>query len=180
MQRIHVDTILPTDAERVWRAMKQIPTFLYVCRGLFGVPALAGRTEPFGAGYHGSGWLFAFHVIPAYRHTIEVLEVDDATCTIRTHEYGGVLKSWDHTLHVEPGAEHTCRYSDTVEIDAGRWTGIVVVLARGIYAYRHRRWRKLVCRHLSEGRCGSAEAKSGLGAGGRGGEVHAAVGHLDD
>ena len=149
MQRIHLETILPADTERVWQAMQQVPVFLYVCRGLFGAPALAGRTEPFHAGESGTGWLFAFHVIPAYRHTIEVLEVDGVTRTVRTHEYGGVLRSWDHTLHVEPLAEGTCRYSDTVEIDAGRLTGLVVLLARGIYAYRHRRWRKLVRKHMS-------------------------------
>ncbi|CRZ19111.1 hypothetical protein [Mycolicibacterium neworleansense] len=171
MQRIHVETILPTDTERVWQAMQQVPTFLYVCRGLFGVPALAGRTEPFQAGDRGTGWLFAFHVIPAYRHTIEVLDVDGATRTIRTHEYGGVLRSWDHTLHVEPVTDRSCRYSDTVEIDAGRLTSVVVALARGIYAYRHRRWRRLVDKHMSE---------AGLGAGGGRGQVDAAEHHLDD
>lgn len=149
MQRIHVETILPADTDRVWQAMQQVPTFLYVCRGLFGVPALAGRTEPLEAGDRGTGWLFAFHVIPAYRHTIEVLDVDDATRTIRTHEYGGVLRSWDHTLHVEPVTDQSCRYSDTVDIDAGPLTSAVAALARGIYAYRHRRWHKLVDRHMS-------------------------------
>lgn len=170
MQRIHVETILPADTERVWQAMQQVSTFLYVCRGLFGVPALAGRTEPFQAGDRGTGWLFAFHLIPAYRHTIEVLEVDDGTRTIRTHEYGGVLRSWDHTLHAEPVTDQSCRYSDTVEIDAGRLTSAVVMLARGIYAYRHRRWRKLVDRHMSE---------AGLGAGGRRGQVDPSEDHLD-
>ncbi|OBJ96061.1 hypothetical protein A5638_18900 [Mycolicibacterium fortuitum] len=170
MQRIHVETILPADTARVWQAMQQVPTFLYVCRGLFGVPALAGRTEPFQAGDRGTGWLFAFHVIPAYRHTIEVLDVDDTTRTIRTHEYGGVLRSWDHTLHVEAVTGHSCRYSDTVEIDAGRLTFVVTVLARGIYAYRHRRWRKLVAKHMSE---------TGLRAGGRRDQVDSAPDHVD-
>ena len=174
MQRVHVETILPTEADRVWLAMQQVPTFLYVCRGLFGVPLLAGRTEPFRAGESGTGWLFALHLIPAYRHTIEVLEVDDATRTVRTHECGGVLRSWDHTLHVEPVADGVCRYSDTVEIDAGRCTRATVLLARGIYAYRHRRWRKLVRKHLAE-----SISEPGLGAGRRGGDVGAAADHLD-
>ncbi|MGV9797898.1 hypothetical protein ACWDTP_07545 [Mycobacterium sp. NPDC003449] len=106
----------------------------------------------------------------AYRHTIEVVDVDPAIRTIRTREHGGVLRRWDHTLHVEPVADGTCRYSDIVDIDAGPLTGMVVVLARGIYAYRHRRWRKLVRKHLSE---------PGLGAGGRGGEVRTAGDHLN-
>ncbi len=50
-------------------------------------------------------------------------------------------------------------------------TSVVVMLARGIYAYRHRRWRKLVDTHMSE---------AGLGAGGRRGQVDSAEDHLDD
>lgn len=146
MRTVHVETTLPTSAERVWSAMLSPATFLYVCKGLFGFPALAGRTESLRTGERGTGWLMAFHVIPAYRHTIEVTEVDEATGTIRTREHGGVLKAWNHTLHVEALQADSCRYSDTVDIDAGFLTGAVVVIANGIYRYRQRRWRKLVRR----------------------------------
>jgi hypothetical protein len=157
---INVSTELPTDADRVWAAMKQPTTFLYVTRGLFGMPALARRSEPVRAGEAGSGWLFAFHVVPAYRHTIEVVEVDDETRTLRTHEHGGVLRRWDHVLHAEPASEGRsggtppagsgprCRYTDTVTIDAGRLTSVVAAMAVGIYRYRQRRWHRLVRKHL--------------------------------
>ena len=148
MRTIHVETILPTDADRVWPAMLSPVTFLYVCKGLFSVPALAGRSEALRLGERGTGWLFAFHLIPAYRHTIEIAEVDHAGRTLRTHEHGGILKAWNHTLHVEPIDEHSSRYSDTVDIDAGIATVCVAALARGIYRYRQRRWRKLVRQHM--------------------------------
>jgi hypothetical protein len=152
MRTIHLETTLPTTAERVWPAMLSPATFLYVCKGLFGVPALAGRTESFREGERGTAWLFAFHVIPAYRHTIEVLDVDAATRTIRTHEHGGLFRAWNHTLHVEPIDDRTCRYSDTVDIDAGSATALVILVANVIFRYRQRRWRKLVRQHLlSEG-----------------------------
>jgi hypothetical protein len=146
VRTVHVETTLPTGADRVWSAMLSPATFLYVCKGLFGFPALAGRTESLRQGERGTGWLMAFHVIPAYRHTIEVTEVDEATGTIRTREHGGVLKAWNHTLHVEALQADSCRYSDTVDIDAGLLTGAVVAIASGIYRYRQRRWRKLVRR----------------------------------
>ncbi|WP_156297570.1 hypothetical protein [Mycobacterium paragordonae] len=146
MRTVHVETTLPTSADRVWSAMLSPATFLYVCKGLFGFPALAGRTESLRTGERGTGWLMAFHVIPAYRHTIEVTEVDEATGTIRTREHGGALKAWNHTLHVEALQADSCRYSDTVDIDAGLLTGAVVAIANGIYRYRQRRWRKLVRR----------------------------------
>jgi hypothetical protein len=102
MRTIHLETTLPTSADRVWRAMQSPVTFLYVCKGLFAVPVLSGRAEPLRAGERGTGWLFAFHVVPAYRHTIEVIDVDEPTQTIRTHEHGGVLRAWNHTLKVLP------------------------------------------------------------------------------
>ena len=148
MRTVHVETVLPTDADRVWPAMLSPVTFLYVCKGLFGVPALSGRSESLRLGERGTGWLFAFHLIPAYRHTIEIAEVDEAGKTVRTHEHGGILKAWNHTLHVEPIDEHSSRYSDTVDIDAGVATVFVAAVARGIYRYRQRRWRKLVRRHM--------------------------------
>lgn len=149
MRTVHQETILPTNANRVWSAMLSPATFRYVCKGLFVFPALAGRAEPLRPGDCGTGWLYAFHVIPAYRHTIEVVEVDRESRTIRTREHGGVLKAWNHTLHVEPIDEHACRYSDTVAIDAGILTGVVAAAADGIYRYRQRRWRKLVRQHLT-------------------------------
>jgi hypothetical protein len=89
-------------------------------------------------------------VVPAYRHTIEVVAVDEEERTIRTHEHGGVLRRWDHVLHTEPlgGDEARCHYSDTVTIDAGRLTAVVAALAVGIYRYRQRRWHRLVRKNL--------------------------------
>jgi hypothetical protein len=64
MRTIHLETTLPTSADRVWRAMQSPVTFLYVCKGLFAVPALSGRAEPLRAGERGTGWLFAFTPYP--------------------------------------------------------------------------------------------------------------------
>jgi hypothetical protein len=148
VRTVHLETILPTDADRVWSAMLSPVTFLYVCKGLFSFPALSGRSEALHAGDRGTGWLFAFHLIPAYRHSIEIVEVDQAGKTVRTREHGGILKAWNHTLHVEPIDERSSRYCDTVDIDAGVATAFVAALAMGIYRYRHRRWRKLVRRQM--------------------------------
>jgi hypothetical protein len=148
VKTIHVETELPTDAERVWRAMKHPASFLYVCRGLLGIPALEGRTEPMVEGEEGTGWLFLFHVIPLSRHTIHLVDVDEESRSLRSREHGGILRAWNHTLHVEPLGTQRSRYSDTVEIDAGMLTRAVARIAVVIYRYRQRRWRRLVRKHL--------------------------------
>lgn len=43
MQTVEVSTQLDADAERVWTAMQHPTTFRYVCHGLIGIPAPAGR-----------------------------------------------------------------------------------------------------------------------------------------
>lgn len=149
MQRVHVETILPTDADTVWQAMQYPVTFLYVVRGLFGMPALAGRSAPLKVGERGTGWLFAFHLFPVYRHTLEIVGADESTRTITTREHGGVLKAWNHTLSVQEIDQRHCRYSDTVDIDAGLLTPVAVRIARGLFAYRQRRWHRLGARHLT-------------------------------
>jgi hypothetical protein len=149
MQTIEVTTELEADADLVWAAMQHPTTFLYVCRGLFGVPALAGRSVPFRQGESGTGWIFAFHVLPLHRHTIELAEVDESTRTLRSHEHGGVVRAWNHTLHVEPVGERRSRYSDTVDIDAGLLTAVVARVAVSICRYRQARWRRLARKQLS-------------------------------
>jgi len=148
VQTIEVSTELEAEAERVWSAMQHPTTFRYVCRGLIGIPALAGRSDPFRVGEEGTGWLFLFHVIPMSRHTILLAEVDGDTRTMRSREHGGVLRAWNHTLHVEPLGDGRSRYTDTVEIDAGPLTTAVARLAVGIFRYRQARWRRLARRHL--------------------------------
>jgi hypothetical protein len=145
---VHIETELPTDVERVWDALRHPASFSYVTRGVVGFSALAGRTDVLWEGESGTGWLLLFHVIPLSRHTITIVEVDHATRTLRTEEHGGLLRTWNHSLHVEPLRERTCIYSDTVDIEAGVLTGVVAWAAVLIYRYRQRRWHKLVHRYL--------------------------------
>jgi hypothetical protein len=148
VRTIHIETNLPTDADRVWQAMQHPASFSYVCRGVIGLPALAGRTEPMHEGELGTAWLLLFHVIPLSHHTIHLVKVDPANRTMQSREHGGMLRQWNHTLHVEPISPRTCRYRDTVEIDAGPLTPIVARASIWIYRYRQRRWHKLVRKHL--------------------------------
>jgi hypothetical protein len=85
------------------------------------------------------------------RHTIEVVELDEASRTVRTQERGGLLRSWRHTLHVVPITATRCRYSDTVELDAGALSPLVAGFTRVLFGYRHRRWQ----RPVRSGRAGS-------------------------
>jgi hypothetical protein len=43
---IHVETELPTNDDKVWEAMKQPASFLYVTRGLVGFPPSPAAPTP--------------------------------------------------------------------------------------------------------------------------------------
>ena len=85
--------------------------------------------------------------IPANRHTIKLVRIDDAARIAHTNEHGGALNAWNHTLEVEPLTDTTCRYTDSIEIDAGALTPIAHAIAGALFAHRQRRWQKLAGRH---------------------------------
>jgi len=146
---ITVESIVRAGADRVWDALRYPGTFLYVTRGLLGFPSLVGRTAPFELGEADSGMLMLFHVLPLSRHHIHLVEMDPATMTMRTEERGGLIRSWQHTLHVEAIDARSCRYTDTVVVDAGPFTAALAVSAEWLFRYRHLRWARLARRQLS-------------------------------
>jgi hypothetical protein len=50
---------------------------------------------------------------------------------------------WCHRITVEPAGAARCRYTDEVEIGAGRLTGLVRALASGFFRWRQHRWQRL-------------------------------------
>jgi hypothetical protein len=145
---VALTTELAAPAPRVWGALQYPGTFLHVCRGVLGFPALEGRTDPFRVGEEGRGWLLLFHVIPLSIHRIRLVELDEHTMTMRTEEGGGLLRTWNHTLHVDPLGPTRSSYTDTIDLDAGALTPVVARVATWLFRYRQMRWRRLARRHL--------------------------------
>lgn len=82
-------------------------------------------------------------VLPLWRHTVRVAHADPENLVAVTEEHGGPVRMWRHRLTAVPLGPDRCRYTDEVEIDAGRLTGASRVVARLLYRYRHRRWAAL-------------------------------------
>ena len=140
LKTIRRSTDLPIPADEAWALVQRADTFTYVTKPLLGVrdplPETLGEGETLTLRLKILG-------IPANRHTLHLTEVDDATKTIRTNEHGGALKTWSHTIHVEPTGDATCHYTDVIELDAGALTPIAYPIVNAFFAHRQRRWRKL-------------------------------------
>jgi hypothetical protein len=126
----------------VWETVQQVDTLRYITRGLLGFRPLGPVPERISDGDVIRVRLMFFHVIPAWRHEIRIVRVDQAQRRIETAEHGGGVRTWNHVIAVEP-APAGSRYTDAIEIDAGALTPLVAGYAKLFYRYRQRRWRRL-------------------------------------
>jgi ligand-binding SRPBCC domain-containing protein len=138
-----VSTALQASPERVWDAVKKVDTFRYITRGALGVEPLGPVPERFAEGDQIALRLKLFHVIPAGKHEIRIMRVDEQARRIETNEGGGAVKQWNHVIAVDPDGNRGVRYSDTIEIEAGPLTPVMAGYAHLFYRYRQRRWRRL-------------------------------------
>lgn len=137
-----VETELPRSAENVWRALLKRDTFLYITRGILGFRGTERWPEVFREGMEIRTRLVFFHLVPAWKHTLRVIEVDEEKLTLASEESGGPIQRWNHRIWVESIAQDRCRYTDEIEIKAGLFTVLIWAYAHAFYRYRQSRWRR--------------------------------------
>ena len=140
---VRVSTDLDISAGLAWETVKKPETFQYVVRGIMGVRLLDEIPEDWGEGLTVRVRLFFFHVIPAWKHEIRIVRIDEAAHEIYTNERGGPVRHWNHRIKIDPGSAGRCRYTDEIEIHAGPLTPLTGATTHMIFRYRQRRWRKL-------------------------------------
>lgn len=143
MAAVERSTLLVASADAVWAAVKTPAAFRKVTRGLLVMPVIRGRQDDWREGETVVGWVFLFGFLPFARHHLHIASIDDATRTLRSREFGGLIRVWNHDIEVTPIDAVRCRYRDRIEIEAGILTPAIVVYARWFYWMRQRRWRSL-------------------------------------
>ena len=130
----------------VMAAVQRVDTLRRLTRGLLAIDPAGDTPLPERWPTDGSAVVMRvrpFHLPVGWRHSIRVVEADAAGGRIRTEEGGGVVRRWSHTIGVQPLTARRCRYSDTIEIDAGGLTLPIWAWASIFYRVRQRRWRRL-------------------------------------
>ena len=138
-----IDTYLPASAEKVWRTLLRRDTFLHITRGMLGFRGSDAWPERFWEGTVIHTRLLFFHAIPGWMHTLTVVHVDRENLVLTSEESGGIVKTWNHRIRVEPQNDDHCRYTDEIEIEAGPFTPLIWAWAHVFYRYRQHRWRRL-------------------------------------
>jgi hypothetical protein len=154
---IRLSTDLDIPADLAWETVKKPETFRYVVRGFLGVRQLDEIPEDWGVGLTVRVRLFFFHVIPAWKHEIRIVRLDEDAREIYTNEHGAFVRQWNHLIKVDPAGAERCRYTDQIEFRAGIFTPSVWLFTQTIFRHRQRRWRKLA-RSLRVQHAASAQA----------------------
>jgi hypothetical protein len=145
--RVHVSTWLPCSVQQAWEAIQSSALLLEVSPRLGDPSTLYQSSVP-------ERWTEASQIIlqlPWFgRRTIQVVQVDDRAHVIETRERDSVVRRWNHRMEVKPASESGCWYSDTVDIGAGVYTLPVYLMAEYMYRYRHRGWKKVAKRLMSD------------------------------
>lgn len=149
---VRVTTRLPVSADLAWEAVKRVDTLRYITRGLLGFRVEGDPPERVAEGETYRMRLLFFGVLPAWRHEIHVLRLDDAGREIRTDERGGPVRAWRHRITLDDEGWGSTRYVDEIEIAAGPLTPLVWAYAQVFYRYRQRRWRRLARKLAAAGR----------------------------
>jgi hypothetical protein len=83
-------------------------------------------------------------IVPLGWWRIRVVARDDASMRLKSEESGVLVRRWAHEIVIEALSPSTSRLTDTIEIDAGVLTPLVVRFARAEYAARHVARKRLV------------------------------------
>lgn len=135
MRRVVVEHAYAVEAARLWDLVTDYGALAHVMRGLASFQGLPpGRTE---TGQVLEVQVSLFGKLPWQPYHMEVLDCDDRAMVLRSSERGVGVKSWHHTLRVEPVGDG-CRVRDVIEIEAGLMTPVFALWARYMYRARHK------------------------------------------
>lgn len=141
---VKVHTQPPTSADYAWRVLSRHDTFPYAARGAFGYTDAERWPEEVHEGQEIQTRILFFHLIPAWRHHLRLVRVDEKRREILFQERGGFIGAWNHRIHIEPENTVRCRYTDEIEIRAGIVTPLAWAFAHLSLRYRQLRLRRLI------------------------------------
>lgn len=121
-------------AEDVWALATDLDALKEIMKGVVTFQGL-----PSGRVYQGQKitvQVSLFGQLPPQPYFMEVLKCDDDAMILQSSETGAGVKSWRHTLTVEPLPSGS-RLRDFIEIEAGWMTPAFALWARFLYRKRH-------------------------------------------
>lgn len=73
-----------------------------------------------------------------------MISIDHNKLIMRDNGYSKLIKKWDHTISLKDIGNGKTLYADTIDINAGALTILVVLFAHVFYRWRQKRWNRLI------------------------------------
>jgi hypothetical protein len=134
--RIVVAADYPVAAAMLWQAAVRYDVLERMMSGPF-----VRVTCPPGEEQVGHDLTLVFRLfgrVPFGRWRLKVTQRDDTRRRLVSEESGLFVQSWRHEIAVDALSANTSRLTDTIDIDAGVLTSLIVRFARREYTRRHR------------------------------------------
>lgn len=142
--RVTVISLLPAPIEKCWDLLKKTSTLIFVAEGVMTYDGAPDLPPEWTVGIPGVNLLPRLHGKLQGDHFVTVTEVNNNDGRIVTSEYGGDITAWNHTMQLREVGPNLCRYTDTIEIQAGWRTPLIWLFANYFYRHRHKRWQALI------------------------------------
>jgi hypothetical protein len=146
---ITLSSIFPAVPERIWPLLIRIDTLRYIAfpYAVFSLVDDAKVTE-WRKGETLRFRLRVFGFIPLGIHSIRAEEMNRDAFIIRSHEGNRFVPVWNHTITLKPAGPNSTEYTDTIELDAGLLTGVVLIWSTAFYRHRQKKWIKMLTSEL--------------------------------
>ena len=148
--KVDVSTVLDCSAAKAWDEVQKSSLLVYVIWPLARVvPTGAPFPERWSEGLTIQCKSFVFGLIPIGVRTLRFEKIDQNyykiqnNYKIQSREHDPLISRWDHLVSITPLDDSRSIYRDTIDIDAGKLTWLVLAWANWFYRHRQRRWRAL-------------------------------------
>ncbi|NLI62143.1 MAG: hypothetical protein GX362_01860 [Methanosarcinaceae archaeon] len=139
-------SVFQANKEEVFSKLQKMETLQYIAAPYVSfVPENGLKHTEWKEGAVFSFRIYLFGKISLGIHKIHVITFDK-DLGISTRENNKHIPIWNHKIFLEPVKDKKTktRYTDVVEIGAGRKTALVALWAKVFYAHRQRKWKKLL------------------------------------
>jgi len=138
-------SVFPSPINVVFNRLKELNTLQYIAAPLATFTPLNGAENLVWRKDEDFKFRFKlFNILPFGIHTIHVVEFDEGSCGIYTHETNTHVPIWNHRILLKSTGAGETQYTDEVEIYAGWKTPLVYLWAKFFYAHRQKKWIKLL------------------------------------
>ncbi len=136
MARVVVAADYPVPAHVLWQSAVSYAALQRMMSG-----PLTRVTCPPGEEHEGHDLTLVFRLfgrVPVGRWQVKIVRRDDARHRLASEERGLFVRSWRHEIAIDALDAASARLTDTIDIDAGALTPLIVRFAQADYARRHR------------------------------------------